>query len=116
MASSLAPWSAASRICARLTSRTCDQPLPSISCNAMRSSSLSVTRYRTFIVYSPLHQKSRLTSPTMSSAPHDSTEWTSLQGQYLAFIYAYTTIHDQSPAERDMQQFFQVTPPSVHNM
>jgi hypothetical protein len=50
------PWSAASRICARLTSRTCDRPLPSISSNAMRSSSLSVTRYRTFIVYSPLHQ------------------------------------------------------------
>ena len=52
----------------------------------------------------------------MLSASHDSAEWTSLQGQYLAFIYAYTTIHNQAPAERDMQQFFQVTPPSVHNM
>ena len=52
----------------------------------------------------------------MSSALHDSAEWTSLQGQYLAFIYAYTTIHNQAPAERDMQQFFHVTPPTVHNM
>ena len=52
----------------------------------------------------------------MSSALQDSAEWTSLQGQYLAFIYAYTTIHNQAPAERDMQQFFHVTPPTVHNM
>jgi Mn-dependent DtxR family transcriptional regulator len=51
----------------------------------------------------------------MSSAFHDWPEWTSLQGQYLAFIYAYTTIHNQAPAERDMQQFFHVTPPTVHN-
>jgi Mn-dependent DtxR family transcriptional regulator len=52
----------------------------------------------------------------MSSALHDSPEWTSLQGQYLAFIYAYTTILNQAPAERDMQQFFHVSPPTVHNM
>jgi DNA-binding MarR family transcriptional regulator len=52
----------------------------------------------------------------MSSAFHDLPEWTSLQGQYLAFIYAYTIIHNQAPAERDMQQFFHVTPPTVHNM
>jgi DNA-binding MarR family transcriptional regulator len=52
----------------------------------------------------------------MLSASLDSAEWTWLQGQYLAFIYAYTTIHNQAPAERDMQQFFHVTPPTVHNM
>jgi Mn-dependent DtxR family transcriptional regulator len=52
----------------------------------------------------------------MSSALHDSPEWTSLQGQYLAFIYAYTTIFNQAPTERDMQQFFHVSPPTVHNM
>jgi Mn-dependent DtxR family transcriptional regulator len=42
--------------------------------------------------------------------------YTPLQGQYLAFIYAYTTIHRRPPAEADMQAFFQVTPPSVHQM
>lgn len=52
----------------------------------------------------------------MSSALQDSVEWTSLQGQYLAFIYAYTTIYSQAPAERDMQQFFHVSPPTVHTM
>jgi Mn-dependent DtxR family transcriptional regulator len=39
-----------------------------------------------------------------------------LQGQYLAFIYAYTTIHRRPPAEADMQMFFRVSPPSVHQM
>jgi Mn-dependent DtxR family transcriptional regulator len=52
----------------------------------------------------------------MLSASLDSAEWTALQGQYLAFIYAYTTIHNQAPAELDMQQFFHVTSPTVHNM
>lgn len=42
--------------------------------------------------------------------------FTSLQGQYLAFIRAYTLIHREPPAEADMQQFFGVTPPTVHNM
>jgi hypothetical protein len=42
--------------------------------------------------------------------------YTPLQGQYLAFIYAYTTIHRRPPAEADMQAFFQVAPPSVHQM
>lgn len=42
--------------------------------------------------------------------------FTTLQGQYLAFIYAYSTIHRRPPAQADMQAFFQVTPPSVHQM
>ena len=39
-----------------------------------------------------------------------------MQGQYLAFIQAYIKIHRVPPAEADMQQYFQVTPPSVHQM
>lgn len=42
--------------------------------------------------------------------------YTPLQGQYLAFIHAYTLIHRRPPAEADMQRFFLVTPPSVHQM
>ena len=38
------------------------------------------------------------------------------QGQYLAFINAYTRLHRQPPAEADMQQYFRVSPPSVHQM
>jgi Mn-dependent DtxR family transcriptional regulator len=43
-------------------------------------------------------------------------QFTEKQGQYLAFIYAYLTLHGRSPAEADMERFFQVTPPSVHRM
>jgi repressor LexA len=42
--------------------------------------------------------------------------FTSLQGQYLAFIHAYSKINGQSPSEADMQHHFRVTPPSVHQM
>jgi len=38
--------------------------------------------------------------------------FTDKQGQYLAFIYMYTLINRQPPAEADVQQFFRVTPPS----
>jgi Mn-dependent DtxR family transcriptional regulator len=43
-------------------------------------------------------------------------EFTAKQGQYLAFIHLYTKLHRQAPAEADMQRYFQVTPPSVHQM
>ena len=42
--------------------------------------------------------------------------FTEKQGQYLAFIYMYTLVNGRPPAEADMQRFFDVTPPSVHNM
>jgi len=42
--------------------------------------------------------------------------FTAKQGQYLAFIYAYTRINRTPPAEADMQRYFQVTPPTVHQM
>lgn len=38
------------------------------------------------------------------------------QGQYLAFIHLYTRLHRRPPAETDMQQYFRVSPPSVHQM
>jgi Mn-dependent DtxR family transcriptional regulator len=41
---------------------------------------------------------------------------TAKQGQYLAFVFYYTKIHKCAPAEADMQQYFRVTPPSVHQM
>lgn len=42
--------------------------------------------------------------------------FTPLQGQYLAFIQDYTTLQGRPPAERDMQVFFGVTAPVVHQM
>ena len=43
-------------------------------------------------------------------------QFTEKQGQYLAFIYFYTKINGSPPAEKDMQSYFHVTPPSVHQM
>jgi len=40
--------------------------------------------------------------------------YTARQGQYLAFIYYYTKIHRQSPAEADIQHYFQMSPPAIH--
>lgn len=42
--------------------------------------------------------------------------FTDKQGQYLAFIHAYTKVNRRPPAEADMQRFFEVTPPTVHRM
>ena len=42
--------------------------------------------------------------------------FTDKQGQYLAFIHAYTLVMGQPPAEADLQRHFGVTPPSVHGM
>ena len=47
------------------------------------------------------------------TGPH---RFTQKQGQYLAFIYVYSRIFRQAPAEADMQRHFRVTPPSVHQM
>jgi repressor LexA len=42
--------------------------------------------------------------------------YTPKQGQYLAFIYYYTKLNGRPPAERDMEYYFRVTPPAVHQM
>lgn len=43
-------------------------------------------------------------------------DFTPKQGQYLAFIHAYTLVNGRPPAEADMIRFFKVTPPTVHQM
>jgi hypothetical protein len=42
--------------------------------------------------------------------------FTAKQGQYLAFIYNYTKIHDRAPAESDLERYFTVSPPAIHDM
>jgi DNA-binding MarR family transcriptional regulator len=42
--------------------------------------------------------------------------FTPKQGQYLAYIHLYTRLHRRPPAEADIQHYFRVTPPSVHQM
>lgn len=50
------------------------------------------------------------------SAPVQLPLFTPKQGQYLAFIYAYTRVLGRPPAEADIQRHFKVTPPTVHQM
>jgi hypothetical protein len=38
------------------------------------------------------------------------------QGQYLAFIHCYETLHRRPPAEADLRAYFGVSPPAVHEM
>jgi Mn-dependent DtxR family transcriptional regulator len=48
--------------------------------------------------------------------PTERPRFTQLQGQYLAFIYAYSRIFKRPPAEADIRRHFEVTAPSVHQM
>ena len=43
-------------------------------------------------------------------------DYTPRQGQYLAFIHYYTKLNGRPPAEADMQRYFRVSPPTVHQM
>jgi len=42
--------------------------------------------------------------------------YTPKQGQFLAFIHTYTQMYGRPPAEMDLQRYFRVSPPSVHQM
>ena len=44
------------------------------------------------------------------------TRFPKKQGQYLACLYYYTKLNGRPPAEADMQRYFRVKPPSVHQM
>lgn len=52
----------------------------------------------------------------MSEVSRPAKRFTPKQGQYLAYIYAYTRLHRRPPAETDLREYFRVSPPSVHQM
>jgi hypothetical protein len=52
--------------------------------------------------------------PAPKLDPSVAPSFTAKQGQYLAFIYNYTKIHRQPPAEGDLERYFRVSPPSIH--
>lgn len=43
-------------------------------------------------------------------------KFTEKQGQYLAYIHHYIKLNGVSPSEADMQRYFKVTAPTVHQM
>ena len=52
----------------------------------------------------------------MNQMSGDKPGFTHTQGQYLAFINAYTRVNLRPPAEADIQRRFGVSAPSVHQM
>jgi Mn-dependent DtxR family transcriptional regulator len=52
----------------------------------------------------------------MAGVSRSGKTFTARQGQYLAYIHLYTRLHRRPPAETDMQEYFRVSPPSVHQM
>ena len=59
----------------------------------------------------PNHQRIALGQRKVVSTPR-------LPGRdkYLAFIYAYTLVNGRPPAQADIQPFFRLAPPLVHQM
>jgi hypothetical protein len=54
--------------------------------------------------------------PPPHVTPHTQPPYTPRQGQYLAFIHYYSILHGSPPAEADLQRYFKVSPPAVHQM
>jgi len=52
----------------------------------------------------------------MAGVSRTAKAFTPKQGQYLAFIHLYTRLHRRPPAEAAMQEYFRVSPPSIHQM
>ena len=48
--------------------------------------------------------------------PASPPSFTPKQGQYLAFIHAYTLVLGRPPAEADIMRFFRASPPVAHDM
>ena len=55
-------------------------------------------------------------NPALPPEPSPHRAYTSVQGQYLAFIYYSTKLHRQPPAEWDMYLYFRTSPSAVHQM
>jgi DNA-binding MarR family transcriptional regulator len=75
----------------------------------------------------PIRERASLAHRLLESLDDDATEdpleterrlarYTPKQGQYLSFIYYYTKIHGLPPSEAEMQRYFRVSPPAVHQM
>ena len=73
--------------------------------------------YRMFIFVSIVMLETVDQEPRAVSIPPDpAAQFTERQGQYLAFIHAYTKVNGRPPAQADVRRFFAATAPSVHQM
>jgi SOS-response transcriptional repressor LexA len=75
--------------------------------------------YRHIVVPPNIRMQTDETLMLALSRSHKSdmmANYTVKQGQYLAFIHHYTKLNGRPPAESDMEHYFRVRPPSVHQM
>jgi SOS-response transcriptional repressor LexA len=63
-----------------------------------------------------LDQGRQGSSVCVRQQPSTAPSFTERQGQYLAFIDAYTRVNGRPPAEADLQRHFGVSAPSAHQM
>ena len=54
--------------------------------------------------------------PAPKLDPSIAPTFTAKQGQYLAYIYNYIKIQGRAPAESDLERYFRVSAPSIHEM
>src|SRR6266511_4302665 len=115
ISSSLAPAWAASKICARLSLRAACLPPLTIAVSSARSVGLRnpIANIHPCLlcIRGTDEQLNR-----MADVSRAAKSFTPKQGQYLAFIHLYTRLHRRPPAEADMQEYFRVSPPSVHQL
>jgi hypothetical protein len=52
----------------------------------------------------------------LAETGHTKARYTPKQGQYPPFIQYYTMIHGLPQSEADLQRYFRVSPPVVHQM
>jgi DNA-binding MarR family transcriptional regulator len=87
--------------------------------------SMPLEQLETEVLELPSRERASLARRLLESLDEDTTEnpaeitkarYTPKQGQYLSFIYYYTRIHGLPPSEADMQRYFRVSPPAVHQM
>jgi hypothetical protein len=50
------------------------------------------------------------------AGPSGEWKFSARQGQFLAFIHRYCELHGRAPAEAEIQDFFEISPPSVNSM
>jgi hypothetical protein len=68
-----------------------------------------------WFVYRPRAYGPPLTTPVVAASMFHVSP-TPTQRAYLDFIRRYVDLHKRAPAEHEMQAFFMVTPPTVHQM
>lgn len=114
------PSLAASRRWLRSRSDTLQERYPAVR---IRACAVELCDWRNLdIVLAEYEAKRKAGEPEFSAGSTPATRvfpsavFTPRQGQFLAFIHAYTKLHGRPPAESDMQRYFLVSPPVIHDM